>query len=198
MLQVASPLASHTTQVTTSLNGNSFRQLIWNLSYTFTRSTDQSSFSGGSALGGFASPTTGGDPNLLYATTSDLERRHGINGSLTWLARPWLDVTSVLRLQSGQPYTPRVGGDIKEPKRLHYVDPVYPTIARQAKVQGIVIIEATIGKDGSVKDAHVLRPVPLLDQAALDAVKQWKYTPTLLGGVPVEVLLVVTVNFTLK
>ena len=62
----------------------------------------------------------------------------------------------------------------------------------------MVIIEATIGKDGSVKDAKVLRPVPLLDQAALDAVKQWKYTPTLLNGVPVEVVMTVTVNFTLQ
>ena len=112
VFNVASPLASHTTQVTTSLNGNSFRQLIWNVSYTFTRSTDQSSFSGGSAQGGFSSATTNGDPNILRVTTSDLERRHGINGSLTWLARPWVDVTAILRVQSGQPYTPRVGGDI--------------------------------------------------------------------------------------
>lgn len=112
VLRVASPLASHTTQVTTTLNGNSFRQLIWSLSYTHMRSTDQSSFSGGSAQGGFSSPTTAGDPNVLRVTTSDLERRHAINGSFTWLARPWLDVTGVMRLQSGQPYTPRVGGDI--------------------------------------------------------------------------------------
>jgi hypothetical protein len=112
VFRVASPLASHTAQVTASLNGNSFRQLIWNVSYTFQRSTDQSSFSGGSAAGGFSSSTTGGDPNVLRVTTSDLERRHGINGSLTWLARPWLDVTGILRVQSGQPYTPRVGGDI--------------------------------------------------------------------------------------
>ena len=112
VFDVASPLASHTAQVTASLNGNSFRRLIWNVSYTFTRSTDQSSFSGGSAQGGFSSATTGGDPNILRVTTSDLERRHGINGSLTWLARPWMDVTAILRVQSGQPYTPRVGGDI--------------------------------------------------------------------------------------
>jgi protein TonB len=92
----------------------------------------------------------------------------------------------------------RAGGDIKEPKRIHYVEPTYPTIAKQAKVSGMVIIEATIGKDGSVRDAKVLRPAPLLDEAALAAVKQWKYTPTTLGGVPVEVLLIVTVNFTLK
>lgn len=112
VFNVASPLASHTTQLTASLNGNSFRQLIWNVSYTFTRSTDQSSFSGGSAQGGFSSATTSGDPNILRVTTSDLERRHGINGSLTWLARPWMDVTAILRVNSGQPYTPRVGGDI--------------------------------------------------------------------------------------
>ncbi len=109
---VASPLSSHTTQATVSLGGASFRQLIWNLSYTFTRSTDQASFSGGNAQGGFGSATTGGDPNILRTTTSDLERRHAANGSVTWLARPWLDVTGVLRVQSGRPYTPRVGGDI--------------------------------------------------------------------------------------
>ncbi len=112
VFQVASPLGSHTAQVTANIGGNSFRQLVWSLSYTFTRSTDQSSFSGGSAQGGFSSATTSGDPNIIHTTTSDLERRHGINGSLTWLARPWIDVTAVLRVQSGQPYTPRVGGDI--------------------------------------------------------------------------------------
>ena len=112
VFEVSSPLQSHTTQVTASLSGNSLRQLIWNASYTFTRSTDQSSFSGGSATGGFSSPTTAGDPNAIRAATSDLERRHGVNGSLTWLARPWLDVTALLRVTSGQPYTPRVAGDI--------------------------------------------------------------------------------------
>mgnify|MGYP001594307351 FL=1 len=112
VFKVASPLASHTTQVTANVGGNSFRQLIWNLSYTFTRSTDQASFSGGSAQGGFSSVSTSGDPNIIRTTTSDLERRHGVNGSITWLARPWLDVTGILRVQSGQPYTPRVGGDI--------------------------------------------------------------------------------------
>jgi len=94
----------------------------------------------------------------------------------------------------------RVGGDIKEPKRLVYVQPEYPAIARAAKVQGLVIIEATIAKDGTVINEKILRSGPLaaLDQAALDAVKQWKYSPTLLGGVPVEILMSVTVNFTLK
>ena len=57
---------------------------------------------------------------------------------------------------------------------------------------------ATIGADGRVKDAKVLRSIPLLDQAALDAVKQWQFTPTLLNGVPVPVIMTVTVNFTLQ
>jgi protein TonB len=92
----------------------------------------------------------------------------------------------------------RVGGEIREPKQVRAPQPVYPEIARQAKVQGVVILEATIGKDGRVKDVKVLRPAPLLDQAAVDAVKQWVYTPTLLNGVPVEVIMTVTVNFTLK
>jgi protein TonB len=91
-----------------------------------------------------------------------------------------------------------VGGLIKEPKKIREVRPVYPQIAQTAKVQGIVIIEAIIGKDGNVKDAKVLRSVALLDQAALEAVRQWKFSPTLLNGVPVEVVMTVTVNFTLN
>ena len=64
--------------------------------------------------------------------------------------------------------------------------------------QGIVIIEATIGADGQIINARILRSVPLLDQAALDAVRQWQYTPTLLNGVPVPVIMTVTVAFTLS
>ena len=62
----------------------------------------------------------------------------------------------------------------------------------------MVIIEATISKEGDVKDAKILRSQPMLDQAALDAVLQWKYTPTTLNGVPVDVIMTVTVNFTLQ
>jgi periplasmic protein TonB len=75
---------------------------------------------------------------------------------------------------------------------------VYPSIAQSARVQGVVIVEATIGPDGKVSDARVLRSIPLLDQAALDAVRQWVFTPTLLNGVPVPVIMTVTVNFTLQ
>ena len=61
-----------------------------------------------------------------------------------------------------------------------------------------MILEATIGPDGRVQDVKVLRSIPLLDQAALDAVRQWVFTPTLLNGVPVPVIMTVTVQFTLQ
>lgn len=112
VFEVTSALRSHTTQVTASASGAALRSFLWNLSYTFTDSRDQSSFSGGSAAGGFASATTAGDPNVLAWATSDFERRHSLRGSTTWLARPWIDVTSIIRLSSGSPYTPRVAGDI--------------------------------------------------------------------------------------
>ena len=90
----------------------------------------------------------------------------------------------------------RVGGQIKPPTKVKDVTPVYPAIARSARVAGAVVIAATIDEEGKVIDAKVVRSVPLLDQAALDAVQQWEYMPTLLNGVPVPVLVTVTINFT--
>jgi protein TonB len=92
----------------------------------------------------------------------------------------------------------RVGGQIKEPKKLKNVNPVYPDIAKQARVQGVVILECTISPQGKVTDVKVLRGIPLLDAAAMEAVKLWVYTPTLLNGVPVPVIMTVTVNFRLS
>ena len=91
----------------------------------------------------------------------------------------------------------RVGGDIKEPKKIKDAKPVYPEIAQAARVQGIVILEIVIDQNGYVSDAKVLRSVPLLDQAATDAVRQWQFTPTYLNNAPVDVVMTVTVNFTL-
>jgi protein TonB len=91
----------------------------------------------------------------------------------------------------------RVGGSIPEPRKIRNVSPIYPDIARQARVQGVVILEATIGPRGDVTAVRVLRGIPLLDQAAIDAVKQWTYEPTLLNGVPVPVIMTVTVNYKL-
>ena len=90
----------------------------------------------------------------------------------------------------------RIGGKIQAPKKIKDVTPLYPAVAQSARVAGAVTIEATIGPDGKVMDAKVVHSIPLLDQAALDAVRQWEYLPTLLNGVPVPVLVTVTINFT--
>ena len=121
VVEASSALRSRTTQVSLAINGVASRRLLWNFSYTFARSLDETSFApggggSGGGRGGFGfgtgSGTTGGDPNAIEWGTSDLERRHSATGSLNWFARPWLDVTSIFRLSSGQPFTPRVGSDI--------------------------------------------------------------------------------------
>ena len=91
----------------------------------------------------------------------------------------------------------RVGGQIKAPTLVNKVAPIYPPLAQSARVSGVVILEAVIGTDGRVMDAKILRSIPLLDAAALDAVKQWEYTPTLLNGSPTPVIMTVTITFTL-
>jgi len=92
----------------------------------------------------------------------------------------------------------RIGGAILPPTKTKDVRPIYPAIAQSAHTQGVVILEVIVGADGRVNEARVLRAIPLLDQAAIDAVKDWEFTPTLLNGVPVPVIMTVTVNFTLK
>jgi protein TonB len=99
--------------------------------------------------------------------------------------------------ESTPPAAVRVGGNIKEPKKIKDVLPVYPPIAKSARVQGQVILECTISPQGRVADVRVQRGVPLLDQAAIEAVRQWQYSPTLLNGVPVPVIMTVTVTFRL-
>lgn len=102
-----------------------------------------------------------------------------------------------MRSASGQAPV-RVGGNIKTPIKIRDVRPVYPPEAQAARVSGMVIIEALIGVDGSVEQARVLRSIPLLDQAALDAVQQWRFTPTRLNDQAVPVIMTVTVNFTIQ
>jgi periplasmic protein TonB len=92
----------------------------------------------------------------------------------------------------------RVSSLVKPPVKIRDVSPVYPDAARFARVEGLVVIEAVIGPTGDVQEARVLRSSPLLDEAALAAVRQWKYTPTLLSGMPVPVIMTVTVKFTLR
>ncbi len=92
----------------------------------------------------------------------------------------------------------RTGGAVQQGKIIHQVNPTYPPLARQARIQGAVLLEAVIAKDGSVRSLRVISGHPLLTQGALDAVQQWRYHPTLLNGEPVEVLTTITVTFTLR
>lgn len=96
---------------------------------------------------------------------------------------------------AGRPAPLRVGGAVGAPVQTKRVNPVYPEIARAAGVQGVVILEATIDETGLVTDVRVLRSIPLLDQAAIDAVRQWEYSPTLLNGVAVPIIMTTTVSF---
>lgn len=92
----------------------------------------------------------------------------------------------------------RVGGNIKAPAKTHDVRPEYPADAQEARVQGVVILEIVITPTGQVSGPCVMRSIPMLDQAAIDAVSQWQFEPTLLNGAPVPVIMTVTVNFTLQ
>lgn len=92
----------------------------------------------------------------------------------------------------------RVGGNVGVPMKVRDWKPVYPELAQQGRVQGVVIIEATIDCDGNVVNPRVLRGQPLLDAAALEAVQQWRYTPVQLNGAPVPVIMTMTVTFSLR
>ena len=92
----------------------------------------------------------------------------------------------------------RIGDGIRPPAKIVNADPVYPPEARDARVQGVVILEATISRTGEVSDVEVLRSVPLLDEAAVAAVRQWRYEPTLVDGEPVSILMTLTINFQLR
>jgi len=96
------------------------------------------------------------------------------------------------------PQAIRVGGVVSEPKKVKHVPPVYPDWAQKARIQGIVILECMISPRGQVQDVKILRGIRLLDEAAVEAVRQWVYTPTLVNGVPTPVLMTVTVNFRLE
>lgn len=98
--------------------------------------------------------------------------------------------------QTAEPVRLHTG--VVAPRRISTSEPVYPAIARAAHVEGIVIVEAVIGVDGRVESAKILRSVPLLDEAALDAVREWRYTPGMLNGVAVPIIMTVTVNFSLS
>jgi periplasmic protein TonB len=99
--------------------------------------------------------------------------------------------------KAATPQRIRVGGNVQQARMIHMVQPVYPTIAKQAHIQGTVVLHALIAKDGTVQELQLLGGPPLLVRAAMDAVKQWRYQPTMLNGEPVEVDTTISVIFSL-
>jgi TonB family protein len=87
------------------------------------------------------------------------------------------------------------GRDVARPKRVHDESPIYPPSARQAGVQGLIVMEVTLNEKGGPVDIRVLRSIPILEQAATDAVREWRYEPTIVNGVPRRVVLVEAVDF---
>ncbi|MCX6624496.1 MAG: energy transducer TonB [Acidobacteria bacterium] len=100
-----------------------------------------------------------------------------------------------------KPVTPqriRVGGNVQAAMLINQPKPLYPPLAKQARVQGVVRFQAIIGKDGTIQNLQLMTGHPLLVQSAQEAVKRWVYKPTLLNGEPVEVVTIIDVNFSLS
>jgi protein TonB len=92
----------------------------------------------------------------------------------------------------------KVGGNVQASKLIHRVEPEYPELAKRARVQGIVLLKVTVDEQGSVANIELVRGHPLLTEAAINAVRQWRYSPTILNNEPVPVIATVTVNFVLR
>lgn len=136
-------------------------------------------------------PSVAGPPGMPDLGSAGLDP-NGTPGALVGSFVPFLVV------QPPVPQAPvRPGGVIREPRKLVHVPPEYPSIARAAGVEGVVILEAVLDERGAVADVRVIRSVTLLNDAAVQAVRRWRYTPTLLNGVPVQVLMTITVQFKL-
>jgi protein TonB len=134
------------------------------------------------------------------ASPSDIPSAASLDGVVPEGLGQFLGVgLAALSASSADPLPPqRVGGRIRPAQRIHHVAPVYPPLARDSHVTGTVILEALIDEHGSVRELKVLRSVPLLDAAAIDAVRQWRFMPTLLNGVPIQIIMSVTVTFVLN
>jgi protein TonB len=137
-----------------------------------------------------------GNPSGNSLLANLLDPNSALGDPTATLAPPSPPLPPPVPSVKASPY--RQGGKVQAANLIHQVNPVYPPIARQTRVQGVVVMEAVISKDGSVESLRVVRGHPLLLQAAIDAVKQWKYRPTMLNGEPVDVVTTITVTFTLQ
>jgi len=118
----------------------------------------------------------------------------GIPDSLAWKTVP----PPPPQPRAARPTLVRVGGQVQPPKLIYQPRPEYPPLAKVARIQGTVRLEAIIGRDGTIQNLKVLEGHPLLVKAAVEAVERWRYQPTLLNGEPVDVLTEIDVNFNLN
>jgi TonB family protein len=135
-----------------------------------------------------------GEMEMRFIVSVDFEQGQNIIDSIqtSWITAP----RKVVAANQEAPF--RVGGDVKAPVVVQRVEPIYTEEARKERISGIVIVEVVIDRNGVVQKAYVLKPLPFgLDQAAIDAVKQWRFRPGTLEGVPVDVIFNLTINFKL-
>jgi TonB family protein len=139
-----------------------------------------------------ASRNAGGLPPAGFNTSNSLTFTTNVSGGVAGGAVGGTAAPA----QPPPPNAPvRVGGNIRTPTRIQDAEPVMPAVAQQAGVSGVVVLEIIVGPDGNVTSAKVLRSIPLLDAAAVEAAMKWRYQPTLLNGAPVPVIMTATVNF---
>jgi periplasmic protein TonB len=119
-------------------------------------------------------------------------------GSMGGVIGSVLSSTPTVAPKIATPQRVRVSSGVVTGLKVRDMKPVYPPLARQARIQGVVVLQALISKDGSIENLQLVSGHPMLAPAAIEAVKQWKYKPYLLNGEPVEVETTVQVNFTLS
>jgi protein TonB len=143
----------------------------------------------GGVVGGVPGGVAGGTPGGVLG---------GIIGSVPSAAPPPPPPPKKEEPKAATPQRIKVGGNVQSAKLVRQPRPVYPPLAKQARISGVVKLSAIISKDGTIQHLEVISGHPLLVPAALEAVKQWVYQPTLLNGEPVEVQTQIDVNFTLS
>jgi protein TonB len=139
------------------------------------------------------------EEDVLGAAGSDFGIEGGVDyGRAGSLPANLIGSTLYDRFGDAEPAVILAAGEVKPPKLVRRVEPIYPNIALQAGVQGIVILEATTDVYGRVANVRVLRSLVLLNEAAMDAVRQWVYEPLMINGRPIPVTFTVTVRFVLE
>ena len=148
-----------------------------------------------------APPTITKEPDepIVYGPPGPIDTKPGIGSTGGHEFGVGLDAPSIVTPPAPQKAGPvRVADLPVAPRKIVDARPVYPDIARMARKEGTVVMEAVLDPTGRVTQLRVIQSVPLLDQAAMDAVRQWRYTPSTLGGHPVSVLMSITIRFTLQ